>query len=821
VAGNTVVVRFLGNAAALNTVIGRVDQKLSGLGRLVGRLGIATGLAVAAATASSIKSFATFDEALRNSVATFSLTEKVSEESFQAMSDAARNVGLTTVISAQDAAAGLDFLAQAGFNTEQAIAALPQVAAFAAANMMDMATATELSTDAQVAFALDAEDSKENLENLVRVTDVLTLAQGQANQSTEQFAEAASLAGGMASTLGQSIESTLSVLGTLADNGQKGAAGATAVGISLRDLGNKSKKFAPVWKDLGIEVFNADESFRDITDILADFDRELGGLEPGELIVAMEKMGLTVKSNAVFFRLLGEAEEIAAKKAELVGAAGKDITLTKQEEQAQALIAQWNIFKGIVDDVAITIGAKFEPLIRRVLSFIGTWLVDNREMLEGKIDGFFQSITDWWFETGRGTLINIKDGFLFVFNTLRDWWNTYAPIIRERFNEVFDHMKTWWNETGQGLFDDLVNGLEEIKETAIRVFTAVKGWWESDGKAAFESIKETVVLVLTALSDWWAEFGDDILLFFEDVGEGARIAFEKITDWWDENGEDVLIGLAAVIVAIAITVGMVIRKFQQWKIVSNVVAIVLETFRLAIATVEFIIRVLVESVVILINIFVGLGTFIGTVLAIAFEILWHAIDILSEAIVLLIEGAITLGEELGEALLWIRDRGADAINGIRSGFNSLIGFLRGLPARIQRATFGLFGGISSAFVSAINFVIRAWNNLELRMPESRFLGPLSGASLSTPNIDEIGLAQGGVAQPNSPFLAILGDNRTQREVIAPEDMLRQVFSEEVGKTGGSGNSGVVVNIGELNMGDGDAQDVAEEIWWLARMGGQG
>ena len=46
---NTVTVRFLGNASALNTVIGRVDQRLSGLGRLASRVAVATGVAVGTA----------------------------------------------------------------------------------------------------------------------------------------------------------------------------------------------------------------------------------------------------------------------------------------------------------------------------------------------------------------------------------------------------------------------------------------------------------------------------------------------------------------------------------------------------------------------------------------------------------------------------------------------------------------------------------------------------------------------------------------------------------------------------------------------------
>lgn len=45
-------------------------------------------------------------------------------------------------------------------------------------------------------------------------------------------------------------------------------------------------------------------------------------------------------------------------------------------------------------------------------------------------------------------------------------------------------------------------------------------------------------------------------------------------------------------------------------------------------------------------------------------------------------------------------------------------------------------------------------------------------------------ANGGVIPPNDPYLALVGDNKTEREIIAPESTLRQIYREENGSGGG-------------------------------------
>lgn len=55
-----------------------------------------------------------------------------------------------------------------------------------------------------------------------------------------------------------------------------------------------------------------------------------------------------------------------------------------------------------------------------------------------------------------------------------------------------------------------------------------------------------------------------------------------------------------------------------------------------------------------------------------------------------------------------------------------------------------------------------------------------------------GLAEGGVVPPNSPFLAVLGDNRRETEIVAPYSTIKQATSEAIAERGGGGTTTIIV-----------------------------
>lgn len=86
-----------------------------------------------------------------------------------------------------------------------------------------------------------------------------------------------------------------------------------------------------------------------------------------------------------------------------------------------------------------------------------------------------------------------------------------------------------------------------------------------------------------------------------------------------------------------------------------------------------------------------------------------------------------------------------AVLAISKNWDSIVGTIKGLPKRIASAASGMWDGITSAFRSAINWIISKWNSLEFKIPgvdtHIPGVGTVGGFSLGTPNIPM--LAAGG------------------------------------------------------------------------------
>lgn len=96
------------------------------------------------------------------------------------------------------------------------------------------------------------------------------------------------------------------------------------------------------------------------------------------------------------------------------------------------------------------------------------------------------------------------------------------------------------------------------------------------------------------------------------------------------------------------------------------------------------------------------------------------------------------------------------------------------------AVLGFINGLISGVVSGVNGIVSALNKLHFDIPD--WVPGLGGKSFGF-NLSELTapqiplLAQGAVIEPNKPFPAILGDQRTGTNIEAPLDTIKQAVSE--------------------------------------------
>ena len=338
-------------------------QKMGAVMKLAAGAGV---VALAGLGIASVKMAADFEAALSESLA---IMGDVSDKLRGEMSDAAREVALTTTFSAKEAAEAYFFLASAGLSAAQSIEALPKVAAFAQAGAFDMATATDLLTDAQSALGLVVDDTAKNMENMTHVSDVLVGANTLANASVQQFSEAlTNKAGAAMRALNMDTEAGVAVLTVFADQGIKGSEAGTQFAIVLRDLQTKALKNADAFAAQNVAVFDAQGNMNNMADIIGDLEGALAGMSDAQAKATLLQLGFSDKSIAALQALLGQSEAIRDNEAALRSMGG--VTDEVAKKQLQNFSAQLSLLKSQFEDMMITVGNKVLPVLTR----FATWL---------------------------------------------------------------------------------------------------------------------------------------------------------------------------------------------------------------------------------------------------------------------------------------------------------------------------------------------------------------------------------------------------------------------------------------------------------------
>lgn len=164
-------------------------------------------------------------------------------------------------------------------------------------------------------------------------------------------------------------------------------------------------------------------------------------------------------------------------------------------------------------------------------------------------------------------------------------------------------------------------------------------------------------------------------------------------------------------------------------------------------------------------------------------------------------------ELVGSAFNTVLETVAGVVSGILEALGGVIGFLTGVFSGNWRKAWegikDIFKGIWNVMVSimegamnlivkALNWVIGKINILHIDIPDNPITGPFR-LGFNIPKISSVTLprlANGAVIPPNQQFAAILGDQRSGKNLEAPADLIRQMVSEgiQAAMSAGGGNS---------------------------------
>ena len=222
-----------------------------------------------------------FDSAMSQVAATMGMSaEEVNNgsEAFEKLTNIAREMGATTKFTATEAAEGLNYLALAGYSAEASVAALPTVLNLAAAGNMDLATASDLVTDALSALGFSSEQLASDQSILTAYADEMAKTASSANTSVQQLGEATLISAGTARTYGISLEEINTALGVLANNGLKSAEGGTALRNAILNLYAASSAAHPMLDKLGVSTKDSQGNLKSLEDVLTQLNNSLAGM---------------------------------------------------------------------------------------------------------------------------------------------------------------------------------------------------------------------------------------------------------------------------------------------------------------------------------------------------------------------------------------------------------------------------------------------------------------------------------------------------------------------------------------------------------------
>lgn len=198
-----------------------------------------------------------------------------SNEQLQRLSDKAKEMGATTKFSATEAADAMNYMAMAGWKTEDMLNGIDGIMNLAAASGEDLATTSDIVTDALTAFGLTAQDS-------THFADVLAAASSNANTNVSMMGETFKYVAPVAGSLGYSAEDCAVAIGLMANSGIKASQSGTALRSMFSRLAKPSKEVKEAMEKLNISLTDSHGNMKSLDTLMGDLRNSFSGLSESE-----------------------------------------------------------------------------------------------------------------------------------------------------------------------------------------------------------------------------------------------------------------------------------------------------------------------------------------------------------------------------------------------------------------------------------------------------------------------------------------------------------------------------------------------------------
>lgn len=362
------------SSSVLGTQLQEAGKKISKVGDDISNAGekmLPVTAAVAGVGVASVKTAANFESSMSQVQATMGITKDAmsdvngeSVNTMDALSALARQMGSKTAFSASECADAMNYLALAGYDTQEIYDTLPTVLNLAAAGSIDLADASDMVTDAMSALGMETSEADKMVDQMAKTSS-------STNTSVAQLGEAILTIGATAKSVKGGTAELNTALGILANNGIKSAEGGTHLRNVIVSLQSPTDDAADALDTLGVSVYDSEGKMRSLNDILGDLNTSMEGMTDEEKTNIINKIFNKTDISSVNALLANTGDSWDSLQQSITDSGGAAQQMA--DTQLDNLNGQLTILKSTLDEAAIAIGETLMPIVEDIIEKIQEW----------------------------------------------------------------------------------------------------------------------------------------------------------------------------------------------------------------------------------------------------------------------------------------------------------------------------------------------------------------------------------------------------------------------------------------------------------------
>ena len=687
--------------------ISATGEKLKSIGsniESVGQKFLPVTATVTALGTMAIKTAADFDSAMSKVAAVSGATG----EDLDRLREKAREMGAKTKFSASEAAEAMNYMAMAGWKTGDMLNGIEGIMNLAAASGEDLATTSDIVTDALTALGMTAADSG-------HFADILAAASSNANTNVAMMGETFKYCAPVAGALGYSAEDTAEAIGLMANAGVKSSQAGTAMRTMLTSLQGEVTFTGASFGELTVQTTNADGSMRSLGDILTDCRTAFSQMSESERAANAEAI---VGKNAMsgFLAIMNAApadiEKLNSAITNCDGTA-ESMAATMQDN----LVGQLTILKSQLEELAISFGEILMPAIRQIV----TWIQGFVDKLNGMDEGTKKMVvTIALLAAAIGPVLIVIGKVVGAVGTIM----TVVPQIVAAVSGVIAFVTgTLIPAIGAVVAAIGIVPIAIVAVIAIIILLWNKCEWFRDAVAVvWEAIKTAVVTVWNAIGAFLTNLWNGIISVGQNLWNGMAAFFSKLWAGIKNVFNTVLEVISTLITAkfnfyktIITTVLTAIQTVFStvWEVIKNVVIVVVTAIQAFLTaawnTIQSVITTVLNTIKSIIDtVWNGIKTVVTTAMdAVGNTIstVWNTVKNTVSTVLNTIKSSIS---NIFQGIVsGISNSMSNIYNTIKGGFDQAVGFVKGLASSAWTWGADIVNGIANGIKGAIGNVVDA------------------------------------------------------------------------------------------------------------------